>query len=146
MTETPSPTFFWLHIKKAGGTSIRSMLHPYYVEVADRARRPPCFIQAPSAEHNDILNNYRTLLGPYQFRRALFAKTFLHPGHWDRILSFAFAREPMSRAISMFYYLYWGPFTHRLWHMHRHGRAAFTVRQTFDLFLESLEEFRASDS
>ena len=97
----PPIPFFWLHIKKAGGTSIRSMLQPHYREV-DRTQRPPCFIQSSPVEYNDILNNYRVVLGDYQFRRALFAKTYLYPDHWDRILSFAFVREPTSRAVSMF--------------------------------------------
>ena len=140
----PSP-FFCLHIKKAGGTSIRSMLHPHYREV-DRTGRPPCFIQSSPAEYNDILNNYRVVLGHYQFRRAQFARTYLYPGHWDQMLSFAFAREPISRAISMFYYLFWGWFPNRLLNMRRFRRPSFTMAQTFDLFLDCLEEFRAGNS
>jgi hypothetical protein len=142
--DPPAP-FFWLHIKKAGGTSIRSMLQPHYHEV-DRTRHPPCFIESSRAEYNDILNNYRVVLGDYQFRRALFAKTYLYPDQWDRMLSFAFVREPTSRAVSMFHYLFWGPLSHRLQQTYRWRRPSFTRAQSFELFLDCLEEFRAGDS
>lgn len=99
-------SFFWLHIKKSAGISTRHLLQPYYPEV-DRTHWPVNFIQSPADQHNDILNNYRMLLGEYQFKRSLFAKEVLYKREWDNMLSFAFAREPVSRCISMFYYLYW---------------------------------------
>ncbi len=71
-----SKDFFWLHIKKSGGQTIRSLLKPYYREV-DRDKKPKNFAQAEYGEYNDILNNYRFVLGEYQFKRCLFAKTFL---------------------------------------------------------------------
>ena len=58
--------FFWLHIKKSAGQSVRKALKPYYVEV-DRVLKPRNFIQANYNEYNDILNNYRINLGNYQF-------------------------------------------------------------------------------
>jgi hypothetical protein len=99
-------TFFWLHIKKSAGISTRQLMQPYYREV-DRTQWPANFIQSPKEHYNDILNNYRMLLGEYQFKRSLFAKEILYRHEWEHMLSFAFAREPEARCISMFYYLYW---------------------------------------
>lgn len=101
-----SPPFFWLHIKKSAGLTTRKLLQPYYTEV-DRTKRPRNFIQSAPEQWNDILNNYRVVLGEYQFKRALFAKQFLYPDEWDRIVSFAFCRNPIDRCVSMFHYLYW---------------------------------------
>lgn len=101
-----TPPFFWLHIKKSAGITTRKLLQPYYVEV-DRTKRPPNFIQSAPEEWNDIVNNYRVVLGEYQFKRTLFAKQFLYPDEWDRIVSFAFCRNPIDRCVSMFHYLYW---------------------------------------
>lgn len=86
--------FFWLHVRKSAGFTTRALLQPYYVEV-DRAKKPKTFIQATPDEYNDILNNYRIVLGDYQFRRCLFAKKYLYPDQWDDIFSFAFSREPV---------------------------------------------------
>ncbi|WP_416307636.1 sulfotransferase family 2 domain-containing protein [Neptunicella sp. SCSIO 80796] len=98
--------FFWLHIKKSAGISTRQLMQPYYQEV-DRIHWPANFVQSPKEHYNDILNNYRMLLGEYQFKRSLFAKEVLYRHEWEQMLSFAFAREPVARCISMFYYLYW---------------------------------------
>jgi hypothetical protein len=98
--------FFWLHVKKSAGMTTRQLLQPYYVEV-DRINKPKTFIQAKPEEYNDILNNFRVVLGDYQFKRCLFARDFLYPSEWDNIYSFAFSREPVDRVVSMFYYLYW---------------------------------------
>ena len=97
---------FWLHVKKSAGTTTRSLLQPYYVEV-DRDKKPKTFIQSTPEEYNDILNNYRVVLGEYQFKRCLFAKKYLYPEKWDDMFSFAFSREPTDRCVSMFYYLFW---------------------------------------
>ncbi|MGH8274773.1 MAG: sulfotransferase family 2 domain-containing protein [Gammaproteobacteria bacterium] len=102
----PYKQFFWLHVKKSAGITTRALLQPYYVEV-DREDKPKNFIQATPEEYNDILNNYRVVLGEYQFKRCLFAKKYLYPGQWDDIFSFAFSREPVDRCVSMFSYLYW---------------------------------------
>lgn len=98
------PPFFWLHIKKSAGTSIRKLLSPHYIEV-DRTKRPYTFIKAHPKEYNDILNNFRILLGDHQYKRALFAKEYLYHD-WESIHSFAFVRNPLDRFISMFFYLY----------------------------------------
>ncbi|NNC23541.1 sulfotransferase family 2 domain-containing protein [Salinisphaera sp. USBA-960] len=102
----PNDPFFWLHIKKSAGSRIRTLLQPHYVEV-DRAQKPITFIQANPEQYNDILNNYRVVLGDHQFKRCLFAKKYLYPHNWDNIYSFAFSREPVDRCVSMFHYLYW---------------------------------------
>ena len=104
---------FWLYIKKSGGQSTRKALKPHYIEV-DRSK-PQSFIQAKEYEYNDILNNYRTPLGDYQFKRSLFAKNFLFKEEWDSIFSFAFSREPIDRCLSMFYYLFWKGLKSRLY-------------------------------
>jgi len=75
--------------------------------VVDCGKQPITFIQANPEQYNDILNNYRVVLGSYQFKRCLFAKTYLYPGSWHSIYSFTFAREPVDRCISMFCYFYW---------------------------------------
>ena len=97
--------FFWLHIKKSAGISTRELLKPFYNEV-DRLRKPKTFIQADPREYNDIINNFRVVLGDYQFKRTLFAKEFLYKDKWSSICSFAFSREPIDRCVSMFYYLH----------------------------------------
>lgn len=98
--------FFWLHIKKCGGGSVRQALAPAYQQ-AERVKQPVNFIQSAPSVWNDILNNFRMPLGPYQFRRALFAKRYLYigPGEWDGMLRFAFTRSPIERAVSAFFYL-----------------------------------------
>lgn len=98
------PPFFWLHIKKSAGSSLRSLLSPEYITV-EKVHRPINFIQANPSQYNDILNNFRIPLGEYQFRRCLFAKTYLYPDTWNKWQSFAFVRNPLDRAISAFHYL-----------------------------------------
>ncbi|NRB70951.1 MAG: sulfotransferase family 2 domain-containing protein [Xanthomonadales bacterium] len=144
--------FFWLHIKKSAGISTRALLQPYYVEV-DRIKKPKTFMQAKPSEYNDILNNYRVVLGEYQFRRCLFAKKFLYPDTWDDLFSFAFSRDPIDRCVSMYYYLFWknrGFF----------GNAARSIKKSFkskrvinyntpyafDVFLDYVQKARSSDS
>ena len=98
--------FFWLHIKKCGGGSVRQALAPAY-QLAERVKQPVNFVQSAPPLWNDILNNFRMPLGAYQFRRALFAKRYLYskPGQWDSMLRFAFTRDPVERAVSAFFYL-----------------------------------------
>ena len=67
---------FWLHVKKSAGMSTRALLSPDYVEV-ERVKKPKNFIQAKPEEYNDILNNFRVVLGEYQFKRCLLAKKYL---------------------------------------------------------------------
>lgn len=137
-------SFFWLHIKKSAGMSTRTLLQPYYKEV-ERAKKPKNFIQSTPEEYNDILNNFRVVLGEYQFKRVLFAKEYLYPDNWDSIFSFAFSREPIDRCISMFYYLH-----HRKRSLLRNlyvagrnlkhkKRIGLSVSYDFDVFLELIE-------
>lgn len=145
------PHFFWLHIKKSAGITTRKLLQPYYVEV-DRSKKPKNFIAASPDEYNDILNNYRVVLGEYQFRRALFAKRYLYKEKWERIYSFAFSREPVDRCISMFYYLYWndlGPARNLVRALRTslsEKKFVFNTSYAFDAFLGHVEEARRSDS
>ena len=142
---------FWLHVKKSAGITIRSLLQPYYVEV-DRIKKPKTFIQASPEEYNDILNNYRVVLGEYQFKRCLFAKKYLYHEKWDDIFSFAFAREPTDRCVSMFYYLFWSN-SGSLDNIYRvfkrsvtHKKLILNTSYAFDAFLDFSHEARISDS
>ncbi len=142
--------FFWLHIKKSGGQSIRAALKPYYREV-DRANYPENFIQAQYDEYNDILNNYRTVLGKYQFKRSLFAKNFLYKNNWDNIESFAFSRQPIDRVISMFFYLFWhgSGITANLKKFAELAikkKWALNSSYAFDIFLDYVQQARQSNS
>jgi hypothetical protein len=142
---------FWLHIKKSAGITTRTLLQPYYVEV-DRVKKPINFIQAKPEEYNDVLNNYRVVLGEYQFRRCLFAKQYLYPDSWDDLFSFAFSREPTDRCISMFYYMFWkhkGPLESLLRACRnaiRERRITSNLSYAFDVFLDYAEQARTSPS
>ena len=96
--------FFWLHIKKSAGSSLRRLLQPHY-HCVDRSVNPCCFVGVPKEYWNDTINNYRIPLGEFQFRRACFASKYLYGKDWGRMNSFAFVREPVSRALSMFRFL-----------------------------------------
>lgn len=141
---------FWLHIKKSAGITTRALLQPYYLEV-DRVKKPKNFIQATPEEYNDILNNYRVVLGDYQFKRCLFAKKYLYPNNWNNIYSFAFSREPVDRCISMFYYLFWKEDKSikkllRLLKAAINDRKLYTTSYAFDIFLDYTHKARLSDS
>lgn len=143
---------FWLHIKKSAGISTRCLLQPYYTEV-DRVKKPKTFIQATPEEYNDILNNYRVVLGEYQFKRCLFAKKFLYPETWNNLSSFAFSREPTDRCISMFYYLFWKNHNHLKNVMRSIQKSVknktwfqYNAAYAFDVFLDYVHEARLSDS
>lgn len=138
--------FFWLHIKKSAGISTRKLLQPYYKEV-DRVKRPKNFIQSSPAEYNDILNNYRLILGEYQFKRALFAKKYLYDqDSWSKTFSFAFSREPLDRCLSMFYYLHYGnkSFLEKYIDLSKQIRAkkkiGFSISYDFDVFIDLIYE------
>ena len=136
--------FFWLHIKKSAGVTTRKLLQPYYKQV-DKKNRPKTFIQANSDEYNDILNNFRVVLGDYQFKRSLFAKKFLYKDKWTSIYSFAFSREPIDRCISMFYYLYYqkrgffGSILNAFNNIKSQKKIGLSISYDFDLFLDLIE-------
>lgn len=132
---------FWLHIKKSGGTSIRKMLSPIYTE-DDRTNYPQCFIMAKKLYWNDILNNFKTPLGHYQFKRMLFAKTFLYSSdEFDSLFKFAFSREPVSRAKSMFLFLF-KSYIQKILIQNRTNE----LPKLFGIFLNYIEEARNSSS
>jgi len=104
-------------------------------------------------EYNDILNNFRVVLGEYQFKRCLFAKKYLYPEKWDDMFSFAFSREPTDRCISMFYYLFWkgsGPLKNMARSIKKSLRNKklihYNTSYSFDVFLDYAHQARLSDS
>lgn len=135
---------FWLHVKKSGGTSTRAMFGPAYLEV-ERTGFPCGFLGRPRAEWNDILNNFRVPLGVHQFRRSLFARDYLYP-EWDDLVRLAFVREPVSRCVSMFHYMYrngsgWGGWARSVWRGWRAERViALGESSAFDAFLDLLDQ------
>ena len=46
--------FFWLHIKKLDGQTLRNVLSLYY-KVVDHSKYPKYIIQATQYEYNDVL-------------------------------------------------------------------------------------------
>ncbi len=143
--------FFWLHIKKSGGITTRNLLQPHYIEV-DRSIRPGCFLGAQPEQYNDILNNYRVLLGELQGRRCLFAKTHLYPKEWDNLYSFAFSRDPIDRCISMFYSLYWidkgitKRFNNTVLRSVKSRKFHYSTKYAFDLFLDYIQESHSGNA
>ncbi len=137
---------FWLHVKKAAGTTARAALGPLYTQT-DRRQTVPDIRSLPRAEWNDALNNYRQPLGPHTFRRCLYARDVLWPGAWDGMVRLAFLRHPVSRAVSMCDYLF-DPLksaaTRRAWwQTPRRGplsrRNPFSRTAVYELFLDALE-------
>lgn len=143
----PRP-LFWLHVKKSAGGTVRRLLGPHYLQ-AERLRKPVNFIQSDPAAWNDILNNFRIPLGEYQFRRCLFARRYLYPDSWEARLRFAFARHPVERAVSAFFYLR-VPRGGQNSFVHHARKLRLPVPEEdgglFDLFLDLVEEARASDT
>lgn len=150
--DTFKKSFFWLHIKKSAGSTVRKILHPHYLET-DRSKKPINFLQAKEEEYNDVLNNYRVVLGDYQFKRCLFAKEVLYQEKWDNFFSFAFSREPIDRCLSMFYYLYYidrSSFASLLRNTYRGYKYANKIGLSksfsFDVFLDLIDATNNSDS
>jgi hypothetical protein len=97
--------FFWLHVKKAGGTSFRATFTPPYVQ-SDRRAPARSFAEAPKAEWNDMVNNFRIPLGEHDFRRMLFARDHLYGAEeFGRMFRFVIVRNPYDRALSCWHYL-----------------------------------------
>lgn len=95
--------FFWLHVKKAGGTTVRAMLGEHYVQTNRSIPTP--FVALPKLEWNDALNNHRLPLGEYDFRRTLFAKRFLYGAEFETMYKFAVVRNPYDRLVSAYLYV-----------------------------------------
>ena len=66
---------FYLHIKKAGGTSFRQTFSPPYVQT-DRSKKYKTFNSLPKEEWNDALNNYRISLGEYDYKERCLQKPY----------------------------------------------------------------------
>lgn len=95
---------FYLHIKKAGGTSIKKSLSPNYVRTKTNLTT---FIGRPKNEWNDIINTWRIPLGDYDYKRMLFAKKYLYTEEeFSKLIKFVVVRNPYDRAVSSWKYLY----------------------------------------
>jgi len=122
--------FFWLHIKKAAGQSVRKCLGEYYKET--NRKNPLPFIALEKEFYNDTVNNYRVPLGDYDYRRMLFVKEFLYsPAEFDQMFKFAIIRNPYARAVSSWRYLTGNK---TKWKMLTFVNA----RKSFQVFLERL--------
>jgi hypothetical protein len=123
--------FIWLHIRKAGGTSVLRALEPWYKRT--QREKALTFAEIPKEEWNDNLNNHRVPLGEYDYRRMLYAKSFLYDAEdFAKRFKFAVVRNPYERAVSSWRYLT------RRWRIGkpRHIRAHYS----FGYFLELLPE------
>ena len=95
--------FFWLHIPKCGGQSMRRALKGIYVNT--KRKKPAHFNDLPKEQWNDALNNYRVGLGKYDYKRMLYAKKFLYTKkEFDSMFKFTIVRNPYSRAFSNWKY------------------------------------------
>ena len=127
-----SRPFFWLHIKKAGGQSVRKLLGDLYVETNRKVPTP--FVALPKEEWNDALNNFRLPLGHFDFRRALFARDYLYgPDEFSSMFKFAVVRNPYDRIVSCYLYLTGGS---RKWQ----GYRLVGQKRAFMKFLKTLPE------
>jgi hypothetical protein len=123
--------FIWLHIRKAGGTSVLHALGPWYKRT--QREKTLSFAEVPKEEWNDNLNNHRVSLGDYDYRRMLYAKRYLYDEEeFSNRFKFAVVRNPYERAVSSWRYLT------RQWRIGkpRHIRAHYS----FGYFLELLPE------
>lgn len=145
--------YFFLKITKAGGTTLIDSLLTPYLKVQYRNAKPKPFILSKKEEYNDVLNNFRIPLGEYQNRRSLFAKQILYKDEWEDIFSFAISREPISRCVSMFNYLYYNKssYINNLISVLKDNyyyskKINFTKSYSFDVFLDLIEQSHNSDS
>lgn len=146
------PPFFWLHIRKVGGTSAQMLLGDHYLnleqyfkssEYKSSKKNPPSFLQVDSKYWNGLINVPRVNLGELNYRRCLFAKQYLYKDSWDNLFSFAFSREPEDRVISMFYYLFIAnntPIITIAKEFVRNKKIYFSTSSKFDLFLDWVEK------
>lgn len=98
---------FWLHIKKAGGTSMRDAFKEFYHLQENRYTTPKPFIAIPKEQWNDTLNNYRISLGEYDYKRMLFAKKYLYSEEeFNDLYKIVIVRNPYDRIVSAWKYLF----------------------------------------
>ena len=136
------PPFLFIHIRKAAGTSAKNLLMPHYVRLNITKKNPPNFLQIDTTMWNALLNTPKCNLGPYIFKRSLFAKEYLYKESWNNIYSFSFSRDPIDRVISMYYYLFVKlnnqPLT-VLREFIKNKKFLFSTTSKFDLFLDWVE-------
>ena len=146
--------YFFIKIRKSGGTTLMNLLNDNNLK--KNIKQPKPFILAKKKEYNSVINNYRIPLGKYQGKRCLFAKEILFPNEWDNIFSFALSREPVSRCISMFSYLWRNK---SLYYFYKTDRLNLNVNNlklllsskaklsfSFDVFLDIIEENQELDN
>lgn len=100
---------FWLHVKKAGGTSMRDAFADFYQIPDHRYTYPKPFVALPKGQWNDTLNNYRIPLGEYDYKRMQFAKKFLYSEEeFEELYKIVIVRNPYDRIVSAWRYLFRG--------------------------------------
>ena len=142
-TTVEKPPFFFLHIRKSGGETAKSLLSPYYVNLNTPKKNPPSFLQIDTKDWNALINTPKVNLGEYNYKRCLFAREFLYKEDWDSIFSFAFSREPVDRVVSMFYYLFIKNNTQVITiarELFKNKRLYLSTSSKFDLFLDWIEK------
>ena len=134
-SQMPRP-FFWLHITKAGGSSVKEALKDVYISAPRPCPQP--FVAIPTEQWNDNLNNYRLPLREYDFKRALFAKKYLYSQpDWERMFKFVVVRNPYDRAVSSWlYHRKYSSTSNRLKILLRKPTSLLNHKADFQFFLE----------
>ena len=146
--------YFFIKIRKSGGTTLLDLINNNNLK--PNIKHPKPFILAKKKEYNSVINNYRVPLGKYQGKRCLFAKEILFPKEWDNIFSFALSREPVSRCISMFSYLWKNKSLHYFYKTDKLNLKVNNLKllfsskaklsYSFDVFLNLIEENQELDN
>ena len=128
--------FFWLHITKAGGSSVKEALKEIYTSAPRPYPQP--FVAIPTEQWNDNLNNYRLPLREYDLKRALFAKRYLYsPSDWEAMFKFVLVRNPYDRAVSSWLYnRKYSSASNRFKMLLKSPTSLFNHKADFQLFLE----------
>ncbi|ORT50697.1 hypothetical protein ST37_08230 [Vibrio sp. qd031] len=124
--------YLWLHIRKAGGTSLKEILGPSYAVSEWKYGTP--FVALDKSQWNNNLNNHLVSLGEYEYKRMLFAQKFLYTEQeFAEMYKFAIVRNPYFRAVSCWKYLtkHWTLTKPRL----------MMAKRSFPYFLDMLPEF-----